>query len=260
MGKKSLLALLNESRKRLHACGFNLWGITAITDFDSFQCRDGRFDEAGAGSAVVIGSGGRALWEHMEEQGHLNGQSAQRGYDPIDTYSELVLLREIEHFRRHGHEACAIFPFDRNPVNFTKLAEAAGIGVISPVIPFLLHPAYGPWISLRGALIFDVEIPSHGDLQDFGPCSECAAPCLDACPVAVYGRDGETHLDRCAGHRHAGGCSSGCDVRRACPVGSEHRYGSDEERFRHAYSLPLLERHYGLGWWRFLPSRIRRWV
>ena len=69
---------------------------------------------------------------------------------------------------------------------------------------------------------------------------------------------GEAHLDRCAGHRHSGGCATGCDVRRVCPVGSEHRYGVEEETFRHSYSLATLRRWYGLGMWRFVPRRLRR--
>jgi hypothetical protein len=51
----------------------------------------------------------------------------------------------------------------------------------------------------------------------------------------------------CAEHRHAGHCADGCDARRACPIGADARYGPVEERFRHAYSLYSMRRHYGLS-------------
>jgi hypothetical protein len=38
-------------------------------------------------------------------------------------------------------------------------------------------------------------------------------------------------------------------------VGKIHRFGADEERFRHAYPLFLLRRHYRKGLWSLLPRR-----
>lgn len=259
MGNKSLLKQLSACRKRLNARGFNLWGITRIEEHDAVQCRGMRLGDLreGSASAVVIGSGGRDLWTTLSQAEGFDA-APKRGYHPIDAYSERVLLEEAEHFRSLGYEVCALFPFTNGPVNFLKLAESAGVGVISPVIPFLLHPEFGPWISLRGALIFNRQIPSNGALDDFEPCSSCAAPCVSACPVETYGQGGEVHLDRCADHRDAGSCDTGCEVRRACPIGAEHRYGATEEAFRHAYSLPVLRRWFGLRWWKLVPARLRR--
>ncbi len=69
---------------------------------------------------------------------------------------------------------------------------------------------------------------------------------------------GGTNLRACASHRHGGGCVSGCDVRRACPVGAQHRYDPDEESFRHAYSLFAMRKHFGLGLWKLVPAAWRR--
>ncbi len=259
MTNSSLLRLLADCRQRLDGKGFNVWGITTIEEFNAIQCRGSRLnaERAGSLSAVVVGSGGRALWQHLQGNGRSIGEP-RRGYHPIDDFSERALLTEVENFRRLGYEACALFPFDKKPVNFVKLAESAGIGVLSPVVPFLLHPVYGPWISLRGAILLEARIPSNDALADFEPCSGCDSPCLSACPASVYGKGGEVRLDRCADHRSANGCVGGCEVRRACPIGKEHRFDASEEAFRHSYSLPMLRRWFGRGIWRFVPARMRR--
>jgi hypothetical protein len=46
-------------------------------------------------------------------------------------------------------------------------------------------------------------------------------------------------------------------VRRACPVGTEHRYATDEEAHRQAHSLFAMRKWYGLGIWRFVPRFLR---
>jgi hypothetical protein len=76
----------------------------------------------------------------------------------------------------------------------------------------------------------------------FQPCENCSRPCVPACPVEVYGPLREPELDRCATHRLGGECATGCDVRRACCYGQSHRYGVDEESYRHAYSLFMMQR------------------
>ena len=103
-----------------------------------------------------------------------------------------------------------------------------------------------------------------GELRDasltrsFQPCLTCHRPCLESCPAHVYDGKGGADLQTCALHRHAGNCETGCEVRRACPVGAEHRFGPEEERHRHAYSLFTMRKHFGLGAWKFVPRGFRR--
>jgi hypothetical protein len=257
MTNTALDSLLDQMRARLRAQGINLWGVARIEDFDGWQSRAGRLSACSSTcrSAIVIGTGGRDHWRHLVEE---QGQPGTGGANPLDRYSEHSLSREVDLLAEHGYRAKAVFPFAKRPVNFLRLAEIAGIGKLSPVVPFLLHPRYGPWISLRGALLLEEELEPTKELEDFTPCHFCHAPCLDACPVDTYGPHGHLDLRACGEHRQAGGCNGGCEVRRACPVGSAERYSSDEERFRHRDSLPILRRHFGLGFWKWLPARMRR--
>jgi NAD-dependent dihydropyrimidine dehydrogenase PreA subunit len=98
-------------------------------------------------------------------------------------------------------------------------------------------------VLVEGLPFGSVEGEEH---QPFQPCLNCSKPCVKACPVHVFDGMGSVDLRACADNRHAGECGHGCDARRACPVGAAERYGEEEERFRHAYSLFTMRRHFGL--------------
>jgi hypothetical protein len=117
-------------------------------------------------------------------------------------------------------------------------------------------------VSFRFALLLEGVAPSKSlsrlPLSDFHPCAGCDQRCVKACPAEVCVGGAVFAFDRCATHRHAGGCATGCEMRRACPCGAEHRYGAEEEAVRHAATLRGLERHYGLGWWQIVPRWARQ--
>jgi hypothetical protein len=205
----------------------------------------------------VIGSGGSEMWRTVLAMSQFPA-SPRRGFHPLDAFSRQTIKEECETLCDAGFAVDATFPFDKRPLDFMTLAESAGIGKRSPVVPFLLNPDYGPWVSLRGAILFEEELEPSGELKDFDPCLDCHSPCLDACPAGTFGPAGRQRLERCAEERHSGGCEGGCDVRRSCPVGADRRYDPDEELFRHFYSLPLLQRYFGLGIWKWVPEPVRR--
>ena len=134
---------------------------------------------------------------------------------------------------------------DRHTLNFRQLGEMAGFGVISPVIGHLLHPEFGPWVSLRAAIVCGGAPFGPVDaapLADFEPCNVCKRPCVAACPAGVYDDADRPALVRCADWRIAGGCEGRCESLRACPIGAEHRYSPEEEAFRQAYSMFRIRR------------------
>lgn len=230
--------------------GFNLVGFVDAAEFDACQPAGRRADDLapGCGTVFLLGSGGRGLWEHIESvQGPIG--AAREGFHPIDEWSAAAGADLLAWLADVGVAARLGMPDDPEALNFMQLAECARWGTISPVIGLLLHPEFGPWVSLRAALLLDGQpfgaVPLEQD-EPFQPCSTCDRPCVPACPVGVYDSNGGMQLEVCASHRHAGHCASGCDPRRACPVGAEARYGPEEEAFRHAYSLFSMRRHYGL--------------
>ncbi len=257
---KDLLASLTAT---CTARGMNLVGAVDASAYDATQPCGRRARERldGCDTIVLLGAGGRAAWEAVKQREGGQVGSARPGYHPIDRWSLEVAAEAADQLRTSGCEVSVVPPDEQRPMNFRQLAEQVGFGTISPVIGHLLHPEFGPWLSLRTALLvrgqpFGPRPPAP--LVDFEPCGGCPQPCRAACPAGTYAKPGSPDLLACAGHRLEGGCGSGCDTLRACPLGAEHRYAPDEEAFRHAYSLFRTRRWLGAGLWRFVPRRFRQ--
>jgi hypothetical protein len=238
--------LVSEAMTR----GFNLIGFVGPQQFDACQPPGRRASDVlpDCGTIFLLGSGGSGFWSHLLAQGPPI-QAPAPGYHPVDDYCAKSCGELTEWLGARGVTSRTTFPDDPSALNFMHLAEVAGWGTISPVLGILLHPEFGPWVSMRAAVLVEglpfgsVEGEEH---QPFQPCLNCSKPCVKACPVHVFDGMGSVDLRACADNRHAGECGHGCDARRACPVGAAERYGEEEERFRHAYSLFTMRRHFGL--------------
>jgi epoxyqueuosine reductase len=256
------LQLLDELRSRASQSGLNLFGLVDTERFDSCQSPDWRARRLlpACGTIAVFGSGGRTFWQKLcASDGKPAAPAAD--YHPVQNFAVRRMHELGGWLATNGIRSRLVGPEDDDTLNFLQLGEAAGLGTVSPVIHLLLHPEFGPWISLRAALL--LEGRPFGDvadaaLTDWHPCCLCSKPCISACPVGVHDVRGNSDYERCANHRHAGNCTTGCSVRRACPVGAEHRYDAGEEAHRHAYSLFAMQRWFGLGRWRFVPRFLRR--
>jgi epoxyqueuosine reductase len=138
--------------------------------------------------------------------------------DALDRWSRRVI----------GRIACdlgakAVFPFGGPPWRpFTRWATRSGRAHVSPV-GLLVHDVAGLFISYRGAILLAEDLPPAPAAN---PCTGCAAPCLQACPVGAFSAQGydvpacHAFLDGRDGAECMGG---GCKVRRACPVGQARR-------------------------------------
>lgn len=253
---------LRSLTERLAPSGLNLLGATTAEEFDRAQANGRRLREvlARCGTVVVVASGGRKFWQSMVNENGAPLDAAHPDYQLIAERCERISAEVCAWLARFGVVAEVVCP-TRNPnLNFAQLAEMAGLGVVSPVAEWLMHPQFGPWVSVRFALLLE-GMPLGTTFPRtlagaYQPCAGCHRPCVKACPVDACA-GGEFDVQRCACHRHTGGCASGCDMKRACPMGSEHRYGDEEERFRQASTLLALQRQYGLGWWKLVPKIMR---
>ncbi|TQM94195.1 ferredoxin [Roseinatronobacter monicus] len=148
--------------------------------------------------------------------------------DPIDRWS-----RRIIDGLASDLGAQAFYPFATSPPHpFYTWAKATGRAWSSPV-QFLVHDVAGLWLSYRGALGFATRLdlppaPAHS------PCTECAQPCITACPVGALVQTGydlpacHTFLDQPAGQ----GCmTGGCMVRATCPVSRTYGRAPDQSAF-----------------------------
>jgi hypothetical protein len=178
----------------------------------------------GARSALVVGSGGRALWRAARAAGAA-------GADPLDLHTARALEACVAELTAAGHRAVALFASERRReayADFVALGRAAGLGEPSR-LGLLVHPVYGPWLSLRALLLMDLEWPESVPLAGFDPCTGCAAPCADACHGAAVGPS-RFDVPRCAATRARDPrCALRCDARRACVLGRDHAYLPEAE-------------------------------
>lgn len=175
-------------------------------------------DGTPAGTLLMVGHTGAAFWAGMQSTG------AAAGPDPIDRRSEKVLTALANDLG-----ARALFPFGGPPHHpFQRWACRADPELAVSPLGILIHPDFGLWHALRGALLFArrLALPEPGHRPS--PCASCATkPCLSACPVGAFTPVGyDVRACRsCLATLSGQPCMiQGCLARNACPVGRDHRY------------------------------------
>jgi hypothetical protein len=180
------------------------------------------------GTVILLAPAEPGFWAHVRASPECHDGTP----DPLDRWSRRViggLASEL------GGKA--YFPFGSPPYRpFYRWALRSRRAWASPVT-LLVHDTAGLMISYRGAIGLPgrLDLPASGD----SPCSTCIGqPCRTACPAAALTTVGydvaacHAFLDRQEG---ADCLSSGCAVRRACPV--SRRYGRLPEQS--AYHMRL---------------------
>ena len=175
------------------------------------------------GSAVLmVGNAGSAMWKRFSEERRDRSS-------PLDAWTREVLTKIAVRFG-----ARALFPFQRPYLPFQQWALRTGACYVSP-LRILIHPEYGLWHALRGALLFEQDIEPVGKTQPPSPCDACPRrPCLSVCPVAAFSVAGY-NTSRCLswldGSDGEDCMALGCSARRACPVGVAYHYEAAQARF-----------------------------
>lgn len=252
-------SLLADVRRRAGDAGLNLIGLVDAARFDAAEAPERRVRRIApaCGTVLVVGSGGRALWQAFTRHEGTGGPRAAS----VDGYALEVVQGLAAQLRAGAVDCRTIAGPCGARLPFSRLGEAAGLGTVSPVTGMLLHPEFGPWVRIRAVLLADGK--PFGPIADaslgerFQPCCGCSRPCVTACPVGVHDGLGGPDHGRCARHRHAGNCATQCSSRNACPVGSAHRDADAEHVHQHTYSLVAMRRWFGLGVWRWLPNSWR---
>jgi hypothetical protein len=219
---------LAETEAALDAAGLNLCGALSAARYDALvpgAWRTGVLLPE-AQTALVVGSGGRALWTALRAAAEFDAVS-----DPVETYTARVLDALAGDLTGARQPSRALYPLERRGgawADFVALAREAGLGASSR-LGLLLHPIYGPWLSIRAVLLTAVGCPTGAPLSGFEPCVGCAAPCAEACPGGAISPAGisarvcyDTQLTDPA-------CALRCNARHACVIGQEHAYAAEAE-------------------------------
>ncbi len=239
----------------LDAAGFNLVGSLTIARYDSLVSEAWREVGRGASarSALVVASGGRALFHAFSAS-----PESTLSVDPVDTYTRRVVDGAAHSL---GGAARAVYAFEKRGgvyADFIALAQASGLGAPGR-LGLLLHPEFGPWLSIRAILLSEAEFPETPPLVDYAPCTGCSAPCAVACHgSAVSSGSAAFDVSACSATRASQSsrvsqtsrasqrgpdpgrdrpCALRCDARRACVVGPEHAYTATAEAHHMRHSL-----------------------
>ena len=178
---------------------------------------------------VLIGHGGKALWDYVKAAGIA-------GEHPIDDFT----VRSIERCfaeRLPANRYRIVSPGDA-PVGLQQLGALAGWHHAAPFMVGI-DPDWGSWYAYRAVVLADTGFCPFPAVDRSHPCSRCVnRPCIAACPAQAMAGGGFS-LARCAAYRLQPGsaCAFTCQARLACPVGSAHRYDADQ--LRHTYSISL---------------------
>lgn len=191
---------------------------------------EGNFGDPGLG--LMITNSGARMWPYFIASDEYKDDKS----DPLDRWCKRVLATAAFEI-----EAKLISPNDRPFQPFQLWAKQAANLKQSP-LGLLIHPKYGLWFGLRGALILPVNAENqalHKLIQQETTrkniCEKCIAkPCLSTCPVKAFSVD-RLDVESCFSHIDSGGVPDckrlGCVARAACPEGRGYAYGAEQLGF-----------------------------
>ena len=221
--------------------GFNIFRTIKTEDYDMLASADRSIRSIfpWARSATLIGFGGNEFWEVLKSYIQTNPDFKDRGEDLIDNYTLMVFEKLSKVLSGHGVKNEAVYPFGKQGtvMDFVKLGQACGAGVPS-ILGILINPEFGPWLSLRGALLSELEPKDYdGALTEFNPCPGCHKPCIAACPAGTVSESG-WDWEACMKYRmRESTCTGNCASRRACPYGRETQYSEEQLAYHHGFVL-----------------------
>ena len=144
--------MIERIRGRLADAGFGLCAPLSVEEYDRLVPAPWRAQAVFAETRgiMVVANAGHSLWPRFR----ASAEAALED-DPLDRYTARALADACApgaHFALyHERRAGAYLPL-------VALAERAGLGAPGRV-GVLLHPEYGPWLSLRGLVYLPVAVP-----------------------------------------------------------------------------------------------------
>jgi hypothetical protein len=195
-----------------------------------------------ANGALIIGSGGRALFARFGESPERRDGAAS----PLDRFTAAAIAAATAEAMEDGGESggSLFFPFTHSvpALPFQRLGRAAGLGGPGP-LGLQIHPEFGPWWAYRGLIALAMSEAGWAAAAVGGApgdgCAGCAAPCVAACPAGAVRSAGFSIADCHARRLTAPDCRLSCVARIRCVRGPEHRYTDEQLGFHMAASMPV---------------------
>jgi epoxyqueuosine reductase len=198
-------------------------------------------------SIVILGNGGGDFWRAFTDHAARHPGWMERE-NPLDDFTRLTIDSHVSPALLAAGIGCApVFPFvGGSTLDFMRLGRLAGVAGPS-IIGVLAHPAFGPWIAFRAALLLDADADQPGEAAGFDPCPSCSTrDCVAACPAGAVTFAAGWDIPRCLTHRveAEAQCAPRCHARVECVIGREHRYSQDELAYHQERALRAMRSHY----------------
>ena len=228
--------------------GFNIICRIKVSEYDLQVPLNRRVTNRlpNARSVILIGFAGRSFWVVLQRFLSENPEFRDTREDRIDDYTLLQFKSASKILDDEKVNYWMAFPFGSSgpTLDFSKLGELGGVGVKS-LMGILIHPEYGLWVSLRGAIITDLEFSQYDEpLPSFNPCPHCHKPCISVCPASTVSENGWDY-NACMKFRiSTDTCRNNCASRRACPYGNEHQYSEEQLSHHHKFVLKSVKEYW----------------
>lgn len=232
----------HKVKSHLTESGFNIVVRIDAARYDSIVPEKKRADSLlnDARSIILTGFAGNKFWPVLKSFLRQNPEFKDRNENLIDNYTRITIEKLAETLdERNGGAFKIAYPFGQGAydLDFTLLGMMGGVGVPS-LLGILLNPEYGTWMSLRGAILTDIEFEQYDEpISEFNPCPSCEKPCIDACPADIVTDQG-WDWRACMDFRLSSDiCSNSCASRKACPYGQYHMYSDEQIKYHHQFVL-----------------------
>lgn len=189
-------------------------------------------DTDGFDQLILIGHGGRRLWECVQASG-IGGEH------PIDDYCRQTVDRWFAECLP-GIRFRIVYP-GAAPVGLQALGKLAGWHHASPFMVGV-DGEWGSWFAYRAVVLANSRFWPFFAAHRSNPCLTCPdQPCVAACPADAMS-NGQFSLPHCAGYRLQADspCARNCLARQTCPVGVAHRYCDGQMHHVYGQSLAML--------------------
>jgi methylmalonic aciduria homocystinuria type C protein len=228
--------------ERLAPLGFEVLGAVASREYnasldDALAAYRIPLPPGDAPSVTLVVGNTKRLWPLFLEA--FRSTSLGDEAHPLDEYSRIHITAAASRVASAlgvAHETRFSFDPPPNTVAIQRLAVLAGAAELAP-IGLCVHPDYGPWLSLRAAVVLALPGPTASASPP--TCSACVArPCMG--PREKVMAMGAAGVSRELLAEH---WETWLAMRDACPLGRDARYGDAQTRYHYLKDRALLRRH-----------------
>lgn len=222
--------LLNTLKEKFLKHGMELFSFFRVEDYNRQVETKHHLPQFEKSFGILIGNT-RTIWPLF--QNHLKVFPRwKESENPFDEFIESSVSQCLDAFPL-SHEIRFAHKPQPFHIAFQKLAQIAGVAYLSQS-HLSIHPKWGPWFSLRAAIVMEGSHELPPSSLENNPCSFCEQKCGTAFEKA-YTKMQSSSLPVEENWR------DWLNVRDACPLGREYRFSDQQVEYHYTKNKAMLE-------------------